>query len=130
MKAASAIAVDQRSQRDRAEIVPLRTWTIVCELDDLIPDVGARALVGKNQVAVFRLSRCDELFAIDAFDPFSNAPVLSRGIVGDLNGRLVVASPIYKQHFDLRTGQCLEDDAVAVRTYPVRVVDGQVQVGH
>ena len=129
MKAASATAVDQRSQRDQAEIVPLRTWTIVCELDDLIPDVGARALVGGNQVAVFRLSGCDEVFAIDAFDPFSNAPVLSRGIVGDLNGRLVVASPIYKQHFDLRTGQCLEDDAVAVRAYPVRVVDGQVQVG-
>ena len=129
MKAASAIAVDQRSQRGRAAFAPSRTWATVCELDDLIPDVGARALVGETQVAVFRLSGCDEVFAIDAFDPFSNAPVLSRGIVGDLNGRLVVASPIYKQHFDLRTGQCLEDDAVAVYVYPVRVIDGLVQVG-
>ena len=79
-------------------------------------------------MAVFRLSGSDEIFAIDAFDPFSNAPVLSRGIVGDVEGRLVVASPIYKQHFDLKTGQCLEDDSVAVRTFAVRVVDGQVQV--
>ena len=105
-----------------------QAWTLVCELGALVPDVGVRALLDNDQVAIFRLSGSDSVFAIDAFDPFSNAPVLSRGIVGDLNGRLVVASPIYKQHFDLRTGECLEDDAVAVRTFPVRVVDGHVQV--
>ena len=108
--------------------MPSKTWTTVCELDALLPNVGVRALLGDSQVAVFRLSGSDEIFAIDAFDPFSNAPVLSRGIVGDVKGRLVVASPIYKQHFDLKTGQCLEDDSVAVRTFAVRVVDGQVQV--
>ena len=106
------------------------TWTTVCKLSALTPDVGARALLGDEQVAVFQLSRSGDVFAIDAFDPFSNAPVLSRGIVGDLNGRLVVASPIYKQHFDLETGKCLEDETVAVRTYAVRVVDGGVQVAH
>ena len=105
-----------------------KTWTAVCELDALLPNIGVRALLGDSQVAVFKLSGSDEIFAIDAFDPFSNAPVLSRGIVGDVKGRLVVASPIYKQHFDLKTGQCLEDDSVAVRTFAVRVVDGQVQV--
>ena len=103
-------------------------WTTVCELDALVPDVGVRALLGDTQVAVFRLSPDDDIFAIDAVDPFSKAPVLSRGIVGDLQGQLVVASPIYKQHFNLRTGQCLEDDAVAVRAFPTRVVDGKVQV--
>lgn len=103
-------------------------WTTVCELDALVPDIGVRALLGDSQVAVFRLSGCDEVFAIDAFDPFSNAPVLSRGIVGDLEGRLVVASPIYKHHFDLRTGKCLEDEDVAVRAFRARVVDGNVEV--
>ena len=107
-----------------------QAWTPVCELGALVPDVGVRALLDDDQVAIFRLSDGDAVFAIDAFDPFSNAPVLSRGIVGDLDGRLVVASPIYKQHFDLETGECLEDDAVAVRTFPVRVVDGHVQVRH
>ena len=70
------------------------------------------------------------MFAIDALDPFSNAPVLSRGIVGDLQGQLVVASPIYKQHFSLETGQCLEDEAVAVRTFAARVVGDHVQIRH
>ena len=104
------------------------TWTTVCELDAVVPDTGVRALLGDAQVAIFRLSRRDDVFAICAFDPFSNAPVLSRGIVGDVGGQLVVASPIYKQHFSLETGTCLEDDAVAVRTFPTRVVDGRVQV--
>ena len=137
MNAATATAADiqpvacgQRSARHRVETMPSKTWTTVCELDALLPNVGVRALLGDSQVAVFRLSGSDEIFAIDAFDPFSNAPVLSRGIVGDVKGRLVVASPIYKQHFDLTTGQCLEDDSVAVRTFAVRVVDGQVQVRH
>ena len=109
--------------------MPATVWTTVCELDALVPDVGVRALLGDTQVAVFRLSPDDDVFAIDAFDPFSKAPVLSRGIVGDLKGRLVVASPFYKQHFDLCTGKCLEDATVAVRTFPTRVVDGRVQVG-
>ncbi len=103
-------------------------WTTVCALDALVLDVGVRARLGDAQVAVFRLSGRDDVFAIDAFDPFSNAPVLSRGIVGDLQGELVVASPIYKQHFNLRTGECLEDATVAVRAFAARVVDGQVQV--
>ena len=40
-----------------------------------------------------------------------------------------VASPIYKQSFDLRTGRCLDDPSVSVRTFPVRVSDGRVLVG-
>ena len=107
----------------------MANWTPVCAIDALIPDVGVRALVGEDQVAVFRLSGTGDIFAIDAFDPFSNAPVLSRGIVGDLKGQIVVASPIFKQHFNLETGACLEDEAVTVRTFPTRIVDGRVEVG-
>ena len=110
--------------------MPRTTWTTVCACDALVPDMGVRALLGDRQVAVFRLSGSDDVFAIDALDPFSNAPVLSRGIVGDLKGQLVVASPIYKQHFSLETGQCLEDETVAVRTFAARVVGDHVQVCH
>ena len=122
------MTVHEGASPNSVETMRPKTWTTVCELSALLPNVGVRALLGDSQVAVFKLSGSDEIFAIDAFDPFSNAPVLSRGIVGDVKGRLVVASPIYKQHFDLKTGQCLEDDSVAVRTFAVRVVDGQVQV--
>ena len=99
----------------------------MCRLNDIVPDTGVCALVGGEQVAVFRLDD-DSLYAIGNHDPFSRANVLARGIVGDLKGELVVASPVYKQHFGLATGRCLEDDAVSVRTFAVRIENGMVYV--
>ena len=70
----------------------------------------------------------DEIYALDNQDPFSGAMVLSRGIVGDRGGVPKIASPIYKQSFDLRTGACLDDAAVCVAAYATRVRDGRVEV--
>ena len=98
----------------------------ICRLDDIIPDTGVCALVAGKQVAVFRVG--EKVFAIGNRDPFSGANVLSRGIVGDLQGELVVASPVYKQHFSLLTGRCIEDDSVSVPVYQARVDDADVLV--
>jgi nitrite reductase (NADH) small subunit len=86
------------------------------------------ALLGHRQVAVFR-THDGHLYAIDNLDPCSGAQVLSRGIVGTRAGVPTVASPVYKNVFDLRTGQCLDRPGTAVRTHPVRCHDGQVEVG-
>ena len=94
----------------------------VCRLDDIVPNTGVCALVDGSQVAVFRLDD-DSVHAIGNLDPFSRANVLSRGIVGDLNGELVVASPVYKQHFSLLTGCCVEDASVTVPVFRA-LVDG------
>jgi nitrite reductase (NADH) small subunit len=104
------------------------TWVDVCALDDLTPDRGMCALVGRYQVALFRLHD-DSLFGLSNFDPFSEAYVLSRGIVGSRGGTPKVASPVYKQSFDLETGTCLDDPSVSVPAFPVRVVDGRVLIG-
>ena len=106
----------------------VENWELVCRLDDIIDNVGVCALVNNKQVAIFRLSGSDTLYAIDNHDPFSNANVLSRGMCGDLKGHNVIASPIYKNHFDLSTGQCLEDETVKIPVYPVRIVDGNVEI--
>jgi nitrite reductase (NADH) small subunit len=100
-------------------------WARVCRLPDLTPGRGAAARVGGRQVALFRLPEAEEpaVYALDNRDPFSGAHVLSRGIVGDAAGVPKVASPVYKQGFDLRTGACLDDPAVSVPTYPVHVCD-------
>lgn len=100
----------------------------VCALDDINPDMGVCALVAGRQIAVFRVGGTDEVYAIGAYDPNSGANVLWRGIVGDLKGRLVVASPLYKQHFDLKTGECIEDPMASVRPYPAQVHEGRVFV--
>ena len=105
------------------------TWTDVCAVGDLAPDRGACALVGGQQVALFRVAPEGELYALSNYDPFSGAFVLSRGIVGSKGDVLKVTSPVYKQGFDLRTGQCLDDPSVAIPTFPVREFDGRVLVG-
>jgi nitrite reductase (NADH) small subunit len=108
--------------------IEITRWLPVCRLDVLLPDRGAAALVDGCQVAVFRLAT-GELYAIDHLDPFSGANVLARGLVGDVDGAPCVASPVYKQRFDLRTGECFDDPEVRVRAWPVRAVDGIVEVG-
>ena len=102
-------------------------WAAVCRLEDIVPNTGVCALVRGRQIAVFRLDD-DSVYAIDNHDPFSRANVLSRGIVGDLRGELVVASPVYKQHFNLVSGRCLEDPAVRVAVFPVRLEGDMVCV--
>ena len=95
----------------------MNEWVKVCKLEDIVPSTGVCALVGGRQVAVFRLDD-DSIYAIANHDPFSRANVLSRGIVGDLKGEVVVASPVYKQHFSLASGQCLEDPSVRLPVFP------------
>jgi nitrite reductase (NADH) small subunit len=102
------------------------TWIDLCPVAALVPERGVAALVDGEQVAVFLVD--GELFALGNVDPFSGAAVLSRGIVGSRGDRLTVASPIYKQRFDLRTGECLDDPGVQVPTYQVRLTGDQVQL--
>ena len=105
----------------------MKDWVEVCKLDDIVPNTGVCALVTGRQVAVFRLDD-DSVHAIDNHDPFSGANVLSRGIVGDLKGELVVASPVYKQHFSLVTGRCIEDETVSVPVYGATIQGEDVMV--
>jgi nitrite reductase (NADH) small subunit len=113
--------------RDNALI---NQWSAVCALDQIVPDTGVAALLNGRQVAVFRIG-ADEprVFAIDNYDPNAEAGVLSRGLIGSIGERVVVASPIYKQHFDLQTGECIEAPHNSVASYSVRLEDGKVWVG-
>jgi nitrite reductase (NADH) small subunit len=100
----------------------------VCPLARLLPGRGVAALLPDGrQVAVFRTAD-DEFYGLSNVDPFARAAVLSRGILGDSGGVPTVTSPLLKQRFDLRTGDCLDDESVTIRTYGVHVVDGVVHV--
>ena len=105
-----------------------QTWVKVCPINAILPFTGVAALIGGQQIAIFRLGDTDECYAISNYDPFSEAYVLSRGLVGDKGGIIKVASPIYKHNFDLKTGQCLDDPEVRLPTWEARVIDGIAQV--
>lgn len=119
--------MELQAEAAASQITAAQEEKVICKVDKLVANSGVAALVDGAALAIFYLpDETPSVYALDNFDPFSQASVLSRGIVGDLKGELVVASPIYKQHFSLLTGQCLEDATVQVPSYPVILRDDDV----
>ena len=108
------------------------TWQGVCARTDLVPNSGVVAWVEGAQVALFYFPDGEEgrqLFAVDNHDPLAGANVIGRGIVGHLGGDLVIASPLYKQHYRLEDGTCLEFPEQQLRVWPVRIQGDVVEIG-
>ncbi len=115
----------------RKEFESMDTVRVLCSEDELVEGSGVCAFYsgpyGERQIAIFFLpDEKRKVYGLDNFDPIGRANVLSRGIVGDIDGELVVASPLYKQHYSLKSGQCLEDASVKVPTYSIELKEGQV----
>jgi nitrite reductase (NADH) small subunit len=113
------------------DIPRTQAWRAVCTRQDLVLNSGVVALVGNLQVALFWVASTSgepQLFAVDNRDPVSGANVIGRGLIGSLGGDLVIASPLYKQHYRLVDGTCLEDADLKLRTWPVRLVGDGVEV--
>ena len=104
------------------------TWTPLCTVEDLVPESGVAAKINGRQVALFYVPEEQRVYALDNRDPFSEANVIARGIIGDLQGKPVVASPLYKQHFSLLDGECLEDDSIRLDTWETRIDGEQVYI--
>ncbi len=107
----------------------MSTWVDVGAVDDLQPDSGVCALVDGQQVALFYLTKLQQVYAVANYDPIAQANVLSRGMIGDLNHEPMLASPMYKQHYSLKTGVCFEDANIKIATYPVRIDNNRILVG-
>ncbi|PPG31416.1 nitrite reductase (NAD(P)H) small subunit [Pseudoclavibacter sp. RFBG4] len=122
-----SIAIDTQA----ADAVAAQTqWVAVCPLSALHPERGVAAILDGTQIALFRLGD-ESVFAVQQSDPYSGSQVMSRGLVGTRGGRLTVASPMFKQVFDLATGECLDSVGKEERTlltYPVRIEHGTVLV--
>lgn len=107
-------------------------WQSLCSRADLVANSGVVTWVDGAQIALFYLPGEEsgkQLYAIDNRDPKSGANVIGRGIVGNLAGDLVIAAPLYKQHFRLEDGTCLEYPEQQLRTWPVRLQGDGVEIG-
>ncbi|SFD64528.1 nitrite reductase small subunit NirD [Pseudoalteromonas denitrificans] len=103
-------------------------WQTVCQQNDLVNDSGICALIENQQIALFYLKGKEQVFAITNYDPIGRANVLYRGILGCINNDIVVSSPLYKQHFSLVSGQCLQDEKSKVTVFETRIINQEVQV--
>ncbi|HEN8714551.1 nitrite reductase small subunit NirD [Pseudomonas sp. GD03746] len=112
-----------------AAVAKQPNWQAVCNTDDLVADSGVVVWLDGTQVALFYLpGQAQSLYAVDNRDPRSGANIIGRGLVGSLQGELVVAAPLYKQHFSLHSGACLEDPGQQLRVWPVRMSGDAVEV--
>ena len=98
------------------------TWTTVCEFRDMTAGMPVAVMVDGDPICVVRSG--DDVFAVH--DECTHAAVpLSEG---EVDGATIECW-MHGSKFDLRTGEALNLPATApVRTYPVRVHDGHVQV--
>ena len=103
-------------------------WTTICKQSDLSANAGTCAQFNEQQVAIFFCKRSDSVYAVENFDPIGQANVISRGIMGSVAGITYVASPLYKQRFDLATGECLESPEHSLKTYAIRVANNDIQL--
>jgi nitrite reductase (NADH) small subunit len=129
-----SVALQMEPPVDRAAApadapTPELDWLDACALAEIPVGCGVAALLRGRQIALVCPGDDELVFALSNSDPFSEAFVIARGIVGDAAGRLKIASPIYKQSFDLETGACLDDPMVRLPVYPVRLRAGRVEVG-
>ncbi|MGN6426674.1 MAG: nitrite reductase small subunit NirD [Leifsonia sp.] len=103
-------------------------WVRACRVDDLEPSWGEAVLLRMRQIAVFLLSP-REIYAVAHEDPAADgAPVMARGIVGSRGDRPTVASPLHKEVYDLGTGECFTDPALALRTFRTRIVGSFIEI--
>ena len=103
-------------------------WHRVCAVGDLELAWGEAALIAGRQVALFRTGP-GEVFAVAHEDPATGAHVMARGIIGSRGARQTIASPLHKEVYDLRTGECFGTADLRLATFSTRIVDGYVEVG-
>lgn len=106
----------------------MSNWNTICKESDLTPGVGICALHQGQQVAIFKSQDGTKLFAVSNYDPVGEANVMSRGLIGSAGDELFVASPLYKERYNLETGVCLDNDALSLKTFSVRAEQGAIQL--
>ncbi len=104
-------------------------WVDVCDLSAIPENAGMAARLANQQIALFYLpDHPQQVFALSNHEPDSDANVLARGLVGDVDGEPVVISPLYKQRFRLQDGHSLDNSPLALQTWPVKVEGGRIWV--
>jgi nitrite reductase (NADH) small subunit len=108
----------------------VNNWITVCSDTDLVTNSGVCALLNKQQIALFKIKSAnnEQLYAVSNWDPIGKANVLYRGLLGSVQDSKVIISPLYKQRYCLESGQCLDDAAIKLIVYPVRIEQNQVQL--
>jgi nitrite reductase (NADH) small subunit len=104
-------------------------WIQITEAVNVPLREGRAVDLGDRQLALFHLE--DRFVAVENKCPHNGGP-LADGIVGGADGQVTVTCPLHAWRICLDSGQVTKpcDTAVKpVETYPVRLVDGVIEIG-
>ncbi len=110
-------------------IIENRIWFPACKSLDVPENGGVCVKYKEEQIALFNFTRRGEWYASQNMCPHRMQMALSRGMIGSQEGEPKVACPFHKKTFSLVTGECLNDDECAIKTYPVKVENDYVYIG-
>ncbi len=105
------------------------TWFAACHIMDVPANGGVCVKYGETQIALFHFARRAEWYATQNECPHRMQMALSRGMIGSQQDEPKVACPFHKKTFSLATGECLSGDECSIKTYPVKVEEGNVFIG-
>jgi nitrite reductase (NADH) small subunit len=103
-------------------------WHLACAITDIPENGGACVLIEGEQIAIYNFTRRAEWYATQNLCPHRQQMALSRGMIGSQGEEPKVACPFHKKTFSLETGHCLSGDEYTIKTYCIKVEDGQVFV--
>lgn len=97
----------------------------VATLAGLPPGASQAVRVHDTSIALFNVNGA--VYAVDNISPHAGGP-RARGALGGSDGA-VVTCPLHGWRFDVRTGQSPHLRGERLRTFPVRVTEGSIEVG-
>ena len=107
----------------------IKVWFKAARIVDFPENGGACVKYKDMQIAVFNFSRRNEWYACQNLCPHKMQMVLSRGMVGSMEGEPKVACPFHKKAFSLKTGSCLNAEEESISVFPIKIEDGYVFIG-
>lgn len=101
-------------------------WVCFGEAAAIPADGGATLKYGRHQIAIFNFAKMDKWFACQNLCPHKREMVMSRGLLGDMDGLPKVVCPMHKRAFSLETGEGLNDPELNISTFPVEIREGRI----
>jgi nitrite reductase (NADH) small subunit len=119
------------SKKNLMEVLSATRWFYACRAEDVPANGGVCVKLGDEQIALFNFTRRKEWYATQNLCPHKQQMALSRGMIGSAGPAREpkIACPFHKRTFSLQTGENLEGEEYALRTYPVRVQEGRIYIG-
>jgi nitrite reductase (NADH) small subunit len=106
------------------------TWFYACKTTDVPTNGGVCVKHNDEQIALYNFTRRNEWYATQNECPHRKQMALSRGMIGTQNDEPKVACPFHKKTFSLKTGECLNGDECAIKTYLVKIENDNVFIGY